>query len=384
MQSKDSDRLATEAKTLRGELLEQTHLTRTTLAYLGPEFRGDPAFVTALDAIEVTLPSQLQDTTDLAAAGDWEAARLHLDNELGRIEGTASAHVKSIDQDLDEELPRAVANMKDVQRRLVLIVPATAISTVFIAALFGWAVARRMLELRVEERVNERMRIARDLHDTLLQSFQGVLLKFHTVEYLIPDRPSEARKILVSACDRARQAIVEGRNAIHGLRASAVATNDLASAISAIGEELAADQNSPAFRVQVEGESRDLAPLVRDEVYRIGCEALRNAFRHANARHIEVELCDDQRHFLLRVRDDGKGIDSKVLDEGGREKNNGLPGMQERAKLTGGKLSIRSRPGSGTEIQLAIPAAIAYAKSPAERQRESAGEGTGRHGATQS
>src|SRR6266571_2113435 len=239
-QSKDARRLVTEAKPLRTALLEQTRQTRNTLAYLPSEFRVDPAFLTALDTMEITLPSQLQDITALATAGDWEAVRLRLDNELKRMETTTGAHVKSLDRDLDEELPRAVANMRNVQRRIFLIVPATAISTVLVAAFFGWAIARRILELRLEERVSERTRIARELHDTLLQSFQGVLLNFSGVTYLIRDRPAEAEAALERVIGQARKAIADGRDAVQGLRRSTVVSNDLARAISALGEELAA------------------------------------------------------------------------------------------------------------------------------------------------
>jgi signal transduction histidine kinase/ligand-binding sensor domain-containing protein len=228
----------------------------------------------------------------------------------------------------------------------------------------------RQFNMRMEERVNERTRIARDLHDTLLQSFQGVLLKFHAVSFMLPDRPAEAGKTLETAIEQARQAIAEGRDAVQGLRSSTVVTNDLARAITRLGEELAAgiavdqaSQNSPGFRVQVEGASRDLAPLVRDEVYRIASEALRNAFWHAQASQIEVEIRYDPRQLRLRVRDDGKGIDPKVL-EGGRAGHHGLPGMQERAKLVGGKLTIWSELDSGTEAELTLSAALAYAKSP--------------------
>jgi signal transduction histidine kinase len=376
-QSKDAHRLVTEAEPLRAALQEQTQQTRSTLAYLPPEFRVDPTFLTALDTIEITLPFQLKDIAALATAGDWEAVRLRLDNELKRIEATTSAHVKSINRDLDEELPRAVANMKNGQRRILLIVPATAISTVFIAAFFGWAIARRILELRLEERVNERTRIARDLHDTLLQSFQGLLMKFHAVTYLLPDG-SEAQKTLESVIEQGRQAITEGRDLVQGLRASTVVTNDLVRAISMVGEELAADQtgqNSPEFRVRVEGTSRDLAPLVRGEVHRIACEAVRNAFRHAQAGWIEVEIRYAQRQLRLRVRDNGKGIDPKVLGAGGCDGHYGLPGMQERAKLVWGKLALRSELNSGTEVELTIPASIAYAKSPGEGRSMASGKG---------
>jgi signal transduction histidine kinase len=134
------------------------------------------------------------------------------------MEAMTSALAKSIDRELDEELPLAVANMRDVQRRILLIVPATAISTVLIAAFFGWSIARRLLELRLEERVSERTRIARELHDTLLQSFQGVLMKFSAVTYMLPDRP-EAQRALEAVVEQARQAIIEGRNAVQGCAA---------------------------------------------------------------------------------------------------------------------------------------------------------------------
>src|SRR5262249_31458832 len=187
-----------------------------------------------------------------------------------------------------------------------------------VAALYELRVRQlaRQFNMRLDERVNERTRIARDLHDTLLQSFQGVLLKFHAVTYVVLDRPAEAQKTLQNVIEQARQAITEGRDAVQGLRSSTVITNDLACALTQIGEELAAGQdgqNRAAFHVQVEGESRDLHPILRNEVYRIAGEAVRNAFHHAGARRIEVEIRYDRRQFRLRVRDDGKGIDPKVL-----------------------------------------------------------------------
>src|SRR5262249_45605097 len=118
----------------------------------------------------------------------------------------------------------------------------------------------QQFNMRLEERVGERTRIARDLHDTLLQSFQGVFLKFYAVTYMIPDRP-EAQKTLETVVEQARQAITEGRDAVQGLRSSTVLTNDLARAISAMGQELSSDQNgpnSPEFKVSVEGISMNL------------------------------------------------------------------------------------------------------------------------------
>jgi signal transduction histidine kinase len=120
--------------------------------------------------------------------------------------------------------------------------------------------------------------------------------------------------------------------------------------------------------VQVEGAARTLRPIVRDEMFRIAGEALRNAFQHAGAKQIEVELRYDERQLRLRVRDDGKGIDLKLLAAEGRSGHFGLHGMRERAELIGGKLTVWSSPGSGTEIELTIPAARAYAEPLAPRR----------------
>jgi signal transduction histidine kinase len=219
---------------------------------------------------------------------------------------------------------------------------------------------------RLEERVGERTRIARDLHDTLLQGFQGLLLRFQTARELLRTRPAEAEKALESAIDQTAQAITEGREAVQGLRASTVERNDLARAITTLGEEIAAEASSHtsvALNVEVEGTPRSLHPIVRDEIYRIVGEALRNAFRHAEAKQIEVELRYDVRQLRLRIRDDGKGIDPKFLTDEGRAGHFGLLGMRERAKLVRGKLTVWSAPDSGTEIELSVPAAHAYVAS---------------------
>jgi signal transduction histidine kinase len=225
---------------------------------------------------------------------------------------------------------------------------------------------RREFNIRLEARVGERTRVARDLHDTLLQSFQGVLLKFSTVKYMMRVRPDEAEETLERTIEQARAAITEGRDAVQGLRSSTMVGNDLACAITTFAQGLAADhngQNCPEFRLYVEGKSRDIPPLVRDEVYQIACESLRDAFRHAGARRVEVEIHYDPRLLRMRVRDDGKGIDPQVVDAGGRSGHHGLPGMRERAELVGGKLAVWSESDSGAEIELTIPSAIAYAKA---------------------
>jgi signal transduction histidine kinase len=193
---------------------------------------------------------------------------------------------------------------------------------------------------------------------------------FHTLSVMLADRP-EARQKLEGLLEQGQHAINEGREAVHGLRSSTVIANDLARAFTTFGEELAAKQDSrnPVdFQVEVEGETRDLHPIVRDEVFRIGCEALRNAFQHSGAARIEVGIHYSHRQFRVCIRDNGKGIDPKVLDGVAREGHYGLPGMHERAKLAGGKLVVRSRVNSGTEAEIIMPAARAYAKSRSPRR----------------
>ena len=219
----------------------------------------------------------------------------------------------------------------------------------------------RQFEMTLDARVAERTRIARDLHDTLLQSFHGLLLRFQTALNLLPERPAESKQVLASAIDQAAEAITEGRDAVQGLRTSATATNDLADSLRALGEDLAGkDSTEPSLRVEVQGTPRALHPIVRDEVFRITGEALRNAFRHAAAKQIEVELRYDERQLRVRVRDDGRGIDAEVLRADGRERHFGLRGMRERAKLVGGKLTVWSGLNTGTEVELSIPAPHAY------------------------
>lgn len=377
VRSRDEQRLIAESGSLRMAVLEQARQTRRTLTYLPSDFRIDPAFVAALDSFGTTLPSQLQDIMALASSGDWEAVQIRLENESERMETATSTLVKSIDRDLDEELPGAVANMRDVQRRIFFIVPATAISTVLIAAFLGWAIARRILELRLEERLSERSRIARELHDTLLQSFQGVLLNFSGINHLIRNRPAQAEEMLNRVIGQARQAIVEGRNAVQGLRSSAELSSDLETAISAAAEELRTNQTpqtGSAFHMRVQGTATDLAPLLGGHVHRIACEALRNAFRHAGATLIEAEIVYDRRHLQLRIVDNGTGIEDGILGDGGRGGHFGLAGMHERATIVGGNLAIRSKPGSGTVVELTIPASLAYAKPLSAQGAHSSGE----------
>jgi signal transduction histidine kinase/ligand-binding sensor domain-containing protein len=221
----------------------------------------------------------------------------------------------------------------------------------------------RQFDERLEVRVAERTRIARDLHDTLLQHFNGLLLQFQAALNLLPDRPAESGRVLAGAIDQAAEAIAEGRETVQGLRSSTLETNNLAEALSALAEELAREAGHAASaRVDVQGTPQALHPLVRDETFRIAGEALRNAFRHGQAKQVQVEIRYDPRQLRVRVRDDGVGIDPEVLRAGEKTGHFGLSGMRERAELAGGQLNVRSSPGQGTEIEFSAPGAQAYSR----------------------
>jgi signal transduction histidine kinase/ligand-binding sensor domain-containing protein len=223
---------------------------------------------------------------------------------------------------------------------------------------------KHQFSMALEARVDERTRIARELHDTLLQSFQGITLHFQRARNLLPDRTGEAIETLDTALDGAEDAIVEGRDAILDLRSLTTDAKTLAEEIKVLGEELVAkDANtkeSREFRIVIEGSACAMRPNLHVEVFRIAREALRNAFSHSQGHLIETEMAYTDSMFRLRIRDDGKGID---LDERARAERIGhwgLKGMRERAEHLGGELEVWSEPGAGTEIELRVPASIAY------------------------
>ena len=214
----------------------------------------------------------------------------------------------------------------------------------------------RQFEATLEGRVAERTRIARDLHDTLLQRFNGLLLQFQAASNLLPDRPRESKRVLDTAIDQVAGAITEGRDTVQGLRASTLETNSLAEAVRTLARELSSESGRALpVDVQVQGKPQELHPLLRDETVRIAGEALRNAFRHAQATRIDVELRYDARQLCLQVRDDGQGIDPEVLRRGEREGHFGLSGMRERAEVVGGRLSVRCPEGGGTVVEFTAP-----------------------------
>jgi signal transduction histidine kinase/ligand-binding sensor domain-containing protein len=222
----------------------------------------------------------------------------------------------------------------------------------------------RRLNLRFEERLAERTRIAQELHDTLLQGFISASMQVHVAaEGLAAD--SREKPMLARALQLMRQVIDEGRNSVRGLRSSQNASLDLEQAFARIQQEFPSQGagSQPEFRVIVDGERKKLHPLLRDDMYRIGREAVINAFRHARARKIEVELRYFPHQFSILVRDDGRGIDPEIL-KSGRDGHWGLPGMQERANQIHARLHVRSRAAAGTEVELSVPGHLAFQGHP--------------------
>jgi signal transduction histidine kinase/ligand-binding sensor domain-containing protein len=214
---------------------------------------------------------------------------------------------------------------------------------------------------RLEAQLAERERIARDLHDTLLQGMQGLIWRFQAASDRIP--PGEpARQLLEQSLDRADKLLEESRDKVKDLRPVASGVADLAQALAAEGEQLTR-LHSAQFRVSVQGAPRDLHPIVREEGFLIGREALANAFNHSAAANIEAEVTYGEHALHIRIRDDGRGISETVLDAGGRPGHFGLLGMRERAKQLGAGIEVWSKPGAGTEIDLRVPAEVAYRSS---------------------
>jgi signal transduction histidine kinase/ligand-binding sensor domain-containing protein len=226
---------------------------------------------------------------------------------------------------------------------------------------------QKQFAIGLDARVNERTRIARDLHDTLLQTLHGLMFQFQAVRNLLPRRPEDAMRSLDEAIDETEKALAESRNAIQGLRSEAMAKGNLAEMLLAASSELANSLGEtgelPAFELIEEGGQRTLTPGIKDELGRIALEILRNAFRHAQATRIEAEIRYDHQELRVRIRDNGRGIDNHVLSEGGIAGHWGLQGVRERAERIGARLDFWSEAGAGTEVQLAVPSAVAYESS---------------------
>ncbi len=217
----------------------------------------------------------------------------------------------------------------------------------------------RQLSSRFHERLAERTRIARDLHDTLLQGVLSASMQLDLAEDQLPDdSPSKPR--LKRVMELLGKVTEEGRGTLHALRSTDRDKLSLERAFSFMKRDLGNEEEID-YRVVVRGEPVTLRPFIRDEVYRIGREALVNAFRHAHANSIEVEVEYASRQFRMVVRDDGSGIAPEVLNQG-REGHWGLPGIRERSEGIGATLRLMSRVGAGTELELTIPGTVAFEK----------------------
>ena len=222
-----------------------------------------------------------------------------------------------------------------------------------------------LLNVRFEGRLAERTRIAQELHDTLLQSFQGLMLRFQAANQILLTNPLEAKESLEAALDRADQALSESRKAIQGIRSDSFWDHNIERALGVLMNELIADSQltqgrPPTTSVFVEGQPRNVNPWACEEICKIAREALRNALTHGKARNIEAEIAFSKEFLRVRLRDDGVGIAPAVLKEGVRAGHWGLTGMKERAERLHGQLNIWSKPDAGTEVEVATPASIAF------------------------
>jgi signal transduction histidine kinase len=217
------------------------------------------------------------------------------------------------------------------------------------------------IRIRAEERADERIRIARELHDTLLQGIQGLLLTFHVAAEKVP-ADHVSKKALEKALTTAERIIVEGRNRVSRLRSENLIDAELKSLIEGVASNL----NGVAatdFTVERTGGTDILQSHVVDEVFCIAREALTNAFRHSGASRIVVELNYQRGQFTMSCSDNGRGFDAEAIHASPTNGHWGLRGMWERAERIGGKLTFTSAPDKGTAMQITMPARLAYVRT---------------------
>ncbi len=246
-----------------------------------------------------------------------------------------------------------------LQNRLFQLLCATLVLALLTLA-FQWRMGRlsERLQASLRERIAERERIARELHDTLLQGVQGLILTFQSAARQVPaDLP--ARNQLERALDRAEAVVVEARDRVRSLRVSV--GGDLLTTLRDVAESMRSEDTTEVATTAI-GRPIDLHPLVADEVERIVVEALFNAHRHARASRIDVTVTFESKRLRINVRDNGVGIEPAVLEVGGRDGHFGLAGMRERARKIRASLTIHSRPGEGADVELVVPGAVAYAR----------------------
>lgn len=221
------------------------------------------------------------------------------------------------------------------------------------------------LNARFDERLGERNRLAHELHDTLLQTIQGSRMVADDA-LSDPEDNARMRSALERLSDWMAQATREGRAAVNELRASTTQTNDLVEGLRQAAEEAQVPASMQVV-LSVEGKTKLMHPILRDEIYRIGCEAIRNAVHHSGGSKVQVEL-NYGTNLELKVRDNGKGIPPEFSAHG-REGHFGLATMQERAERIGGKLRVFSNPGAGAEVDLVVPGRLLYVEPSASGGR---------------
>ena len=213
------------------------------------------------------------------------------------------------------------------------------------------------VRLRQSIQYTERLRIARQLHDSLLQNMQGLMLRFSSAARAVPHE-LPIRRVMEELLDQSDDVIAEARHSIQDLREREKRSLELAQEITALGQELESDGS---VTVLTNGMPYELNSDTHENVLLIVREAMLNSFKHANARVLEVQIDYRTTEFNVSVRDDGRGIDEKVL-KSGREGHWGLRGMRERAAAIHGRLRILSKVGAGTEVEIAVPRIYASAK----------------------
>jgi signal transduction histidine kinase len=210
---------------------------------------------------------------------------------------------------------------------------------------------------RFEERLRERTRIAQELHDNLLQSILGISLQLEVTDELLPPE-LPAKHPLQKALRLSKSAMDDGRRALNDLRASSLSTDDIVKGFRQTADGLRTESGTE-IRILVEGQERPLNPVTGNDVLQIGRQAIANAFQHARAGKIRVLLSYGKRELRISIHDNGSGIDQDTITQG-RPGHHGIRGMRERAERIGGTLSIKSSAGQGTEVELCVPADLAY------------------------
>lgn len=230
-----------------------------------------------------------------------------------------------------------------------------ALLAIYAAYRYRISVATAAIARQMQTRLDERERIARTLHDTFLQSVQSLVLRVSSVTLKLP-QDSATRDKLETILDDADRAITEGRDQVHNLRSR----QDIEAALNETGDLLAATHPAVAFAVVVAGARRPLTMPVQDEFAEIGREALRNAFTHAAAGAVTARIEYAADGFILRISDNGRGLDAEEVKRRQAERHFGLTGMKERAKRIGAQFDIASEPGQGTTVTARLPARLAY------------------------